>query len=133
MIRCRNLAAAFLALVPLAAAQAAADSSPSPPVGRYRCYEPPAYTVVSWFDFDADGTYRFNGGAPARYRYDAERRLVTWLDGELASGRQVGIYVAPVAGGQESSRYVIALSPRPELRPGSSGWKRLVQCYLTTH
>lgn len=104
-----------------------------PPAGRYRCYQPPEFTVVSWFDFEADGTYRLQGGPPGRYAWDAPRMHVRWLDGEHAKQRLVGIYQPPPDAGQGPRRHTIVLARNAGAKPGKRGWDTLPQCYLTEH
>jgi len=126
----RRLLGGWLAL----AATALFAAPPSaPPAGRYRCYQPPAYTVTAWFDFEADGTYRLNGAAAQRYRYDAAKSLVRWTSGDFAQSRYVGIYMPPGKAGGDEDRYTIVLATRDDARPGKAGWDRLQRCYLTMH
>lgn len=122
----------FLGFLALLLAAGSALASP-PPAGRYRCYQPPGYAVISWFDFEADGTYRLQGGAPAKYRWEPARSLVRWLEGEHAAERLVGIYQPPPDAGQWPRRHTIVLARNDEMRPGSRGWDKLPQCYLTEH
>ena len=121
------LALLALSLLPAAAAAEA------PPPGRYRCYQPPDYVVVSWFDFEADGTYRLQGGPPARYVWEAKGKRVRWLDGEHARQRLVGIYQPPPDAGKWPRRHTIVLANRDGAKPGGAGWEQLPQCYLTEH
>lgn len=109
----------------------AADAPP--PAGRYRCYQPPAYEVLSWFDFGSDGTYRFQGGTAARYSWESKRKVVRWLDGEHAQQRLVGIYEPPADLSQWPRRHTIVLAGRDDARPGNASWAKLPQCYLTEH
>jgi hypothetical protein len=105
-----------------------------PPAGRYRCYQPPGYVVLSWFDFGSDGTYRFQGGPVAHYTWESSpRSVVRWLDGEFASQRVVGIYQAPPEAGQWPRRHTIVLAKSAEAQSGSAGWEKFPQCYLTEH
>lgn len=99
-----------------------------PPEGRYRCYEPPSYVVTAWFDLQADGTYRFQGQAPARYSYDPLKRQLRWLDGALAETHAGAIYHAPAAGGTAGQRHTLALQAHAPSRTAAAG-----ECYLTTH
>jgi hypothetical protein len=41
----------------------------APVPGRYRCYEPPAYAVMAWFDL-TPGEIAINGDAPLPIRID---------------------------------------------------------------
>jgi len=122
-----------LALLILLLAGLAQAADAPPPAGRYRCYQPPDYTVLSWFDFDSDGTYRFQGGPVARYSWEASRKVVRWLDGEHAQQRHVGIYEPPADSNQWPRRHTIVLARRADTRPGSASWAKLPQCYLTEH
>jgi hypothetical protein len=126
-MRCRL---ALLTLLLLAGTAAAADMPP--PAGRYRCYQPPDFLVVSWFDFEADGTYRLQGGASARYAWEATGRRVRWLDGEHAKQGLVGIYQPPPDASHGPRRHTIVLA-RANVKPGSRAWDKLPQCYLTEH
>jgi len=109
----------------------AADAPP--PAGRYRCYQPPDYVVLSWFDLAADGTYRLQGGPVARYSWEPGRKIVRWLDGAHAKQGLVGIYEPPPDDDQWPRRHTIVLARRADTRPGSAGWAKLPQCYLTEH
>ena len=95
------------------------------PSGRYRCYEPPTYVVTAWFDIEPNGTYRFQGESPARFRYDARTRDLTWIEGALATHHSGGRYEPPAAGSTAAQRHTIVLLPR--------GDSIASECYLTTH
>lgn len=119
LLRCASIA------VLLACSGAAcADALPS---GRYRCYEPPSYVVVSWFDILPDRTYRFQGEAPARFAYEAGTRELRWREGELATSHAGATYHPPAADAPARQRHTIVLESR-----GESGGTP-TECYLTTH
>lgn len=106
----------------LAAAPAlAAEDVPS---GRYRCYQPPRYTVSAWFDLLPERSYSFQGDAPQRFSYDRERRELSWLGGELA-GRKA-TYQPPGAGAAGERHAII-------LEAGEAGASTAVECFLVTH
>lgn len=128
---------AAVALATLAAAvlgsagpAAAADQ---PPAGRYRCYQPPRYTVVSWFDLEADGTYRAQGAAPVGYRYEAKGRKVVWLGGDHAERGWLGLYLPPARDGAGGIRHTIVMSSPKNLKPPTNDRDPRTQCFLTTH
>jgi len=124
----RRLALFFLLFAELAQA-----ADVPPPAGRYRCYQPPDYAVLSWFDFASDGTYRLQGGPVARYSWEPKRKVVRWLDGEYAKQGLVGIYESPPDADQWPRRHTIVLAKRADTKPGSASWAKLPQCYLTEH
>ncbi|MCB1906200.1 MAG: hypothetical protein KDH15_02425 [Rhodocyclaceae bacterium] len=117
--RTRTLSVCIALAVPLAAAAA-------PPSGRYRCYLPPGYQVTGWFDLRDDGRYLFQGGEPARYRYDADTGRLTWIDGELAAEYPGGRYYSPSGDAPTGRRHAIVLEHR------DAGGARS-ECFLTTH
>ncbi len=139
---CRWLVALGLVLgqgVATAAAKNVGEAAAAKPVavavaaGRYRCYQPPTYTVTAWFDLESDGSYRLNGGAPQRFAYDPARALIRWSGGDFASRRLFGIYMPPGKPGADEDRVTIVLSKRADMRPARKGWEVLERCYLTMH
>lgn len=118
--------------LPALGAESAAPSA-SPPSGRYRCYQPPRFSVVSWFDLEADGTYRAQGAAAAPYRYDAQRRQLRWLAGDHAERGWVGLYLPPAADGAGGIRHTIVMTSTRNLKPPAGEQDPRPQCYLTTH
>jgi len=116
------LAASLLA--GLAAAQV-------PPPGRYRCYEPPRYTVIAWFDLDA-GRIAVNGADALAYRSDPARARIELPAAALPPWRH-GWFFAPGAPGGDAQRVTLVLAADDARGPGSAGWDRLPRCYLTTH
>lgn len=128
----RGLVPALTALFGLLVGDLAAASD-RPPAGRYRCYQPPSYVVTAWFDLDLDGTYRLQGGPPARYAFDPATRVVRWLDGEHAGTGQVGLYVPPAAEHATAQRHAIVMTAPKNLRPPRDDRDPRVQCLLTTH
>lgn len=119
-----TLAVASLLLVGTASAQAPAS-------GRYRCYEPPGYTVMAWFDLDAKGI-SVHGDAPQAVRIDAAKGRLD-LPRDVLPPYRHGFYFPPGAAGGDAERVTIVLASRADQRPGRSGWANLPRCYLTTH
>lgn len=122
-----------LAALGLAASLCAQAAQGAPPAGRYRCYQPPAYTVTAWFDLEAGGRYRLNGGEPQAYSFDAGKSLIRWSREEAAQGWRAGRYLPPGSPGPDLDRYTIVIVPRDDARPGQPGWDKFERCYLTTH
>lgn len=134
LARCLPLLAALpstlaTTLLPVAEATAA----DRPPAGRYRCYQPPRYTVVSWFDLDPDGTYRVLDEAPAPYRYEPAGRRVVWLKGDHAQRGWLGLYLPPQGDGAGGIRHTIVMTSPKNHKPPTSEQDPRPQCYLTTH
>ncbi len=127
--RRRLLARAMLAVASLHFAGTA--SAQAPAAGRYRCYEPPGYTVMAWFDLDAKGI-SVHGDAPQAVRIDAATGRLSLPRDALPPYRH-GFYFPPDAAGGDAGRATIVLASRADQRPGRSGWARLPRCYLTTH
>ncbi len=123
--RQRRLLACVLALV----AGAAVAEAPAP--GRYRCYEPPDYTVMAWFDLDARGI-SVHGDPPQAVRVDAASGRLTLPRDALPPYRH-GFYFPPGAEGRDAERVTIVLAARADVRPTQRIWARLPRCYLTTH
>jgi hypothetical protein len=103
----------------------------APLPGKYRCYQPPAYTVTAWFEL-GEGRARIDGGDPAPFRYDAAAARIDWTTDALAPHRHGFHYPAGVPG-DDAGRPTIVLAPRAPARPGQPGWARLPRCYLITH
>ncbi len=103
----------------------------APPHGRYRCYQPPGYTVMAWFDLDAKGI-SVNGAAPHVVRIDAAKGRIDLPRGLLPPHRY-GYYFAPGAAGGDAERVTVVLAGRADLRPGQPAWEKQPRCYLTTH
>jgi hypothetical protein len=115
----------------LFAGLASAALAQTPPFGRYRCYQPPAYTVTAWFDLDAAG-YRLNGGSAQPYQIDRESGKLTW-SGNGIDGRGHGRYSPPGTNSDDGARHTIVLSTTPAPLPTQRDWARLPRCYMTTH
>lgn len=115
---------AALLLTGVAAAQV-------PTAGRYRCYEPPRYAVIAWFDLDA-GRIAVNGAEPMPYRSDPARARIELPAAALPPWRH-GWFFAPGAPGGDAQRVTLVLAANEVQRPGAAGWDRLPRCYLTTH
>lgn len=120
---------AMLAVASLLLASAAFAQAPAH--GRYRCYEPPGYGVIAWFDLDAEGI-SIHGDAPHAVRIDAASGRLTLPRDALPPYRH-GFYFPPGAAGGDAGRVTIVLASRADQRPGRPGWTRLPRCYLTTH
>jgi len=125
----RLITAAICAIAGLLLAAAASAQTPAP--GRYRCYEPPGYAVIAWFDLDARGI-SVNGDAPRRIRFDAATGRIDLPRKALPPHRH-GFYFAPGAAGGDAGRVTIVLASRADARPGQRAWAKLPRCYLTTH
>jgi hypothetical protein len=110
---------------------AGAAMAQSPPPGRYRCYQPPAYTVMAWFDLAA-GRISVHGDTPQPVRIDAATGRIELPPDALPPWRH-GIHFAPGAKEGDAERFTIVLASRAEHRPGHPSWARLPRCYLTTH
>jgi len=123
-----------LTIVALAAAGfllAGAASAQAPAPGRYRCYEPPGYTVMAWFDLDAKGIGVL-GDVPQAVRIDAATGRIDLPQDVLPPYRHA-YFFAPGAAGGDAGRATIVLASRADQRPGRPAWARLPRCYLTTH
>ena len=103
----------------------------APVPGRYRCYEPPAYAVMAWFDL-TPGEIAINGDAPLPIRIDTVTGGFDLPPGAIPPWRR-GVGFAPGAKHGDAERVTIVLASRPEHRPGHAAWARLPRCYLTTH
>jgi len=127
--RRRLFAAAGGAIAGLLVAGAALAQSPAH--GRYRCYAPPGYGVMAWFDLAADGI-GVNGAAPLPVRIDPAAGRIELPPSALPPYRH-GFYFPPGAAGGDADRVTIVLAARADARPGRRGWATLPRCYLTTH
>ncbi len=125
--RFSRLAVTALALAAIATTAAAQ----SPPPGRYRCYQPPAYSVMAWFDLDR-GRISVHGDTPQAVKFDAASGRIDLPPDALPPWRH-GLHFAPGAKEGDAERYTIVLASRAEHRPGHASWARLPRCYLTTH
>jgi hypothetical protein len=103
----------------------------APVPGRYRCYQPPAYTVVAWFDLSSR-EISVNGDSPLPIRIDSTTGHIELSPGAIPPWRY-GIRFSPGAKEGDAERVTIVLASRPEHRPGHAAWARLPRCYLTTH
>lgn len=121
---------AMLAVASLCYAGIASAQAPAP--GRYRCYEPPGYTVMAWFDLDAKGGISVHGDAPQALRIDAASGRLTLPRDALPPYRH-GRYFPPGAAGGDAERVTIVLAARADARPAQRVWATLPRCYLTTH
>lgn len=108
-----------------------AASGQAPANGRYRCYEPPSYGVMAWFDLDAKGI-SVHGDAPQVVRIDAVTGRIDLPQNTLPPYRH-GFYYLPDAAGGDAGRSTIVLARRADQRPGQPAWAKLPRCYLTTH
>ena len=125
--RLSRLAVMALALAAIATAAAAQI----PPPGRYRCYQPPAYSVMAWFDLDR-GRISVHGDTPQAVKVDVATGRFDLPPDALPPWRH-GLHFAPGAKEGDAERYTIVLASRAEHRPGHASWARLPRCYLTTH
>lgn len=108
-----------------------AASAEVPAQGRYRCYQPPAYTVMAWFDLVAAGI-SVHGDAPQAVRIDAATGRIDLPRDALPPYRH-GFFFPPGAAGGDAGRATIVLAGRADARPNKPGWVALPRCYLTTH
>lgn len=122
-----------LAVLALAAAllPPPADAAERPPLGKYRCYEPPDQIVFAWFEITPDGV-GINGDPPRRFAFDAKARRIDWPGDDLDPYRH-GIFFPRGTMDEHAERTTIVLTPRRSMRPGQSGWDTYPRCYLTTH
>jgi hypothetical protein len=122
--RRRLLSCALVLLAGAAAAQ-------TPPDGRWRCYQPPAYTVLAWFDLGG-GKIAVDGNPPQPLAVDAATGRAGLPAGVLAPHREA-LYLAPGSAQGDAERHTLVLLRTPGQGAGGSGWARLPRCYLTTH
>ena len=118
----------LLAII-LACGMAGAAAAPSPPDGRWRCYQPPSYTVLAWFDLAGAGM-AVNGNPPAPVRFEAGRLS---LPADALPSYGEALYLAPGSARGDAERHTLVLLPAPGQQAGGRGWDRLPRCYLTTH
>lgn len=122
----------ILTIAPILIAAIAGSALAQAPVpGRYRCYQPPAYTVMAWFDLTT-GAIAINGDSPLPVRFDSGNEGFELPPGAIPPWRR-GIGFAPGAKGGDAERVTIVLASRPDHRPGHVAWANLPRCYLTTH
>ena len=114
----------LLALV-FAAGLAGAALAQIPPAGRWRCYQPPGYTVLAWFDLDAGGI-AVDGNPVLPIRVEGAR--VTLPAAALPPHREA-LYLPPGATQGDAERHTLVLLRTPGQRPEP----RQPRCYLTTH
>ena len=126
--RRRRLLAALLALIAFLTGSAFAQS---PPEGRWRCYQPPGYTVLALFDL-AGGQLAVDGNPPQRLSIDAAAGRLALPVGALPPYREA-LYLPPGSARGDADRHTLVLLRTPGQKPGGSGWERLPRCYLTTH
>ncbi len=100
-------------------------------MGRYRCYEPPGYGVMAWFDLDAKGI-SVHGDAPQAAHIDAATGRID-LPREALLPYRHGFFFPPSAAAGDAGRATIVLAARADARPGQRAWATLPRCYLTTH
>jgi hypothetical protein len=120
----------FFALF-FAAGMAGASFAQTPPEGRWRCYQPPGYTVVAWFDLTGN-RIAVDGNAPQALAIDAATGRVGLPAGALAPHRE-GLYLPPGSAQGDAGRHTLVLLRAPGQKAGGRGWERLPRCYLTTH
>ena len=118
----------LLAMI-LACGMAGAVAAPSPPAGRWRCYQPPSYTVLAWFDLAGDNI-AVDGNPPAPVRFEAGRLI---LPAAVLPPHGEALYLAPGSVRGDAERHTLVLLRTPGQQAGGRGWERLPRCYLTTH
>jgi hypothetical protein len=118
----------LLALV-FSAGIAGAAAAQTPPEGRWRCYQPPGYTVLAWFDL-TPATIAVDGHEPLPVSFDAGRLALP--PAALPPYRE-GLYLPPGSVQGDAERHTLVLLRTPGQRSGGAGWARLARCYLTTH
>jgi hypothetical protein len=128
---CRNRSLTQAALAVAGILLTAAAFAQTPAHGRYRCYQPPDYSVMAWFDLDAAGI-AVNGDAPLPLRTDAATGRIDLPRGALPPYRH-GLYFLPGVAGGDAERVTIVLARSADLRPGRPAWEKQPRCYLTTH
>lgn len=101
------------------------------PSGRYRCYEPPNYAVMAWFDL-APAAIAVNGDEATSLRIDHASGRID-LPPDAIPPWRLGWHFAPGAQGGDAERVTIVLARHAGQRPGTPAWGRLPRCYLTTH
>ena len=123
-----NLHCCAVAIVALAFSS---SSSGQIATGRYRCYEPPSYAVMAWFDLTAN-QISVNGNDPMPVRVDTASGRID-LPPDAIPPWRFGWHFAPGAKNGDAERVTIVLARRAEQRLGNQAWVRLPRCYLTTH
>lgn len=123
----RPLRLATLALMVFGLAGAALAQTPPP--GRWRCYQPPSYVVLAWFDLGADNI-AVDGNAPLPVRFEGGRLALPVA--ALPPYRE-GLYLPPAATQGDAERHTLVLSRTPGRPAGGRGWDALPRCYMTTH
>ncbi len=118
----------LLALI-LACGVVGAAAAQMPPEGRWRCYQPPSYGVLAWFDLTGGGI-AVNGNPPLPVRFDAGR---LGLPAAALPPHGEALYLAPGSARGDAERHTLVLLRTPGQKPGGLGWERQPRCYLTTH
>ena len=118
---------AVLALLVLG--MAGAVLAQTPPPGRWRCYQPPSYTVLAWFDL-AGETIAVDGNAPVAVRFVAGR---LGLPAAALPPFREGLYLPPGTAQGDAERHTLVLLRTPGQRAGGPGWEKHPRCYMTTH
>ncbi len=103
----------------------------TPPEGRWRCYQPPDYTVLALFDL-AGGQLAVDGNPPQALAIDAAAGRVGLPAGALPPHREA-LYLPPGSAQGDAGRHTLVLLRAPGQKAGGRGWERLPRCYLTTH
>lgn len=127
----RPLRISLIAALLLQASGSLLADTVAPPSGKYRCYQPPGYTVMAWFELH-EGMVSVNGGDAEPYTYHPGTRRIDWPFGAFAPLHH-GRFFAHGELGDETDRTTIVLLRRPETRIGKDGWGKLPRCYLTQH
>ena len=121
----------FALLPALLALLAGAAFAQTPPEGRWRCYQPPAYAVLAWFDLGG-GQIAVDRNPQRPYTADAATGRVALPAGALAPHREA-LYLPPGHAQGEAERHTLVLLRSPGQKPGGRGWDALPRCYMTTH
>lgn len=120
-----------LLLAPLLAVLCGAVLAQTPPDGRWRCYQPPAYTVLAWFDIAA-GQISVDRNDPLPFAGDAATGRVLLPAVALPPHREA-LYLPPGSALGDGERHTLVLLRTPGQKPGGRGWEKLPRCYMTTH
>ncbi|MBI5900226.1 MAG: hypothetical protein HZB40_13465 [Rhodocyclales bacterium] len=99
------------------------------PEGRWRCYQPPGYTVLAWFDLDGGGI-AVDGHPPRPVAVVGDGLA---LPAGLLPPWRHAIYFAPGSAQGDAERHTLILLPRAGASRQGRAWERLPRCYLTTH
>ena len=110
---------------------AGASFAQTPPEGRWRCYQPPAYTVLAWFDL-AGEQLAVDRNPPQPFAADAATGRLR-LPAEALPPYREALYLPPGHARGDAGRHTLVLLRTPGQKPGSRGWERLPRCYMTTH